>query len=129
MRWMGVMTLAALGLASGACAAHHHGDRGYHERHRNAYRFGYDRGYDDGYRHGRVDGHRYDSYNYWHAREYRHSDRGYRGSYGSRQGYADGYRRGYERGYRKAFDTERREHRRHGHDRCDYRRGMRRPRY
>jgi hypothetical protein len=117
MRWaraMTVMTVAALGLASSACAAHY-GSWGYQERHYDPYRIGWDRGFDDGARHGHADGRHHDSYDFHHAKEYRHADRGYRYEYGSRQIYADGYRRGYEQGYRKAFDEARHEHRRAEH--------------
>jgi len=108
---MTVMTVAALGLASGACAAHY-GSWGYQERHRDAYWMGYERGFDDGARHGRADGRHHDSSDFRHSKDYRHADRGYRSHYGSRHLYADGYRRGYEHGYREAFDAARHEHRR-----------------
>jgi flagellar biosynthesis/type III secretory pathway protein FliH len=101
-----VMTVAALGLVSGGCAAQY-GGWGYHERHYDAYRIGYDRGYDDGYRQGRADGRHHDRYDFGHAREYRRADHGYRSAYGPRPAYADAYRRGYEEGYRKAFDAVR----------------------
>jgi hypothetical protein len=125
------MTLAAIAIVSSGCVAHHGGwrhDR-QQDRHRDAYRVGYDRGYDEGFRHGRIDGHRRDSYGFRHAPGYRHADRGYRGPYGSRDRYVDGYRRGYERGYRKAFDAERRAHRSRGHHCRSGRRGVERDRY
>jgi len=108
------MMLAALGLASMACATHYGGweDHGRYDPHR----IGYDRGYQEGYHHGRADGYHRESYNFRHAPQYRHADNGYRPSYGPRRLYSDGYRRGYERGYRKAFDLARREHRRYRHD-------------
>jgi hypothetical protein len=127
MRWKGLLGLAALVVLSSGCAVHHRGGWG-HQR-RDAYRVGYDRGYDDGHRHGRVDGHRYRSYNYSHAPEYRHPDVGYRGGFGSRDRYVDGYRDGYERGYRKAFDVERRAHRHRGHKCRIDRRAYERDRY
>jgi hypothetical protein len=112
---MGMVGLAvAVFLASG-CAVNRY-DRGGHGG-RDAYRVGLDRGYDDGFKLGRVDGHRYHSYNYEDAREYRHPESRYRSGYGSRNEYARGYRAGYARGYRKAFDVERKAHQGRGH-RC-----------
>lgn len=120
-RWVGVMALAAVGLLPSACMAqyrpHGHG-HGYGHDRRDGYSIGHDRGYQEGARHGRVDGHRHDSYNFWHDHEYREADAGYRRYYGSRQRYSSGFRRGYERGYRRAFDLARREHRHRGHH-CD----------
>jgi flagellar biosynthesis/type III secretory pathway protein FliH len=103
---MTAMTVAALGLGSAGCATHY-GRWGYHERYDDGYRIGYDCGYDDGYRQGRADGHHHDRYDFRHAREYRHADRGYRSAYGPWPAYSNAYRRGYEEGYRKAFDAAR----------------------
>lgn len=115
MGWAGVMALAGLSVLPSACMAQYR-PHGYgYERHRDAYSVGYDRGYQEGARHGRVDGHRHDSYNFWHDHEYRRADTGYRRHMGSRQRYSDGFRRGYERAYRRSFDVARREHRHSGH--------------
>lgn len=120
--WAGVMALAAVSMLPSACMAQYrpHGYGYGHERHRDAYSAGYDRGYQEGARHGRVDGHRHDSYNFWHDREYREADAGYRRHYGSRHRYSEGFQRGYERGYRRTFDVARRDHRHRDH-RCDAR--------
>ena len=114
MRWtraLTVMTMAALGFSSGACAAHY-GSWGYQDRHHDTYRIGYDRGFDDGARYGRVDARHHDRYDFRRSPAYKHADHGYRSEYGPRRLYADGYRSGFEHGYRNAFDAALHDHRR-----------------
>jgi hypothetical protein len=114
-RWVGVMALAAMGLLPSACMAQWGYGYGHHGHQRDSYGIGYDRGFEEGARHGRVDGHRHESYNFSHDSEYRRADEGYRRSYGSYGRYRDGFRSGYERGYRRSYDVARREHRGRGH--------------
>lgn len=83
-----------------------------------AYRFGYSRGYEDGFDHGKDDAEDRDGFNFWHDKDYRKGDRGYRDHYGSRWDYQRGYRGGYEVAYRRSYAHFQR---RHDHDRCDAR--------
>ena len=67
---------------------------------------GYESGYDRGLIDGR-DGQRYDPVRH---KDYRDAERGYSGSYGSRDGYKTnfrtGFRQGYEDGYREGARTK-----------------------
>ncbi len=83
-----------------------------------AQRFGYTRGYRDGFDHGKDDAEDRDGFNFWHDKDYRKADRGYRGHYGSRWDYQRGYRSGYEVAYRRAYAHF--QHR-HDHGRCEQR--------
>jgi len=65
----------------------------------------YNTGEQDGYEKGREDGRDNDAYDPVRHSRYRSADRGYNGSYGSRDAYKlayrDGFEAGYERGYRE----------------------------
>lgn len=139
----GVATVLAFGSPAGAESrfglhvvignGHGHGHDGRYARPRyddyaeNAYRLGYDRGYEEGFDHGRDDAEDHDGFNFWHDKDYRNADKGYRSHYGPRYSYERGFRAGYEEAYRRAyahFD------RRHDHGRCDVRHWTREiPRY
>ena len=68
-------------------------------------RAGYNNGEQDGYEKGREDGRDNDSFDPVRHSRYRSGDRGYNGSYGTREAYKltyrDGFEAGYERGYRE----------------------------
>lgn len=87
-------------------------DRGYGE---SAYRVGYSRGWDEGFDHGRDDAEDRDGFNFWHDKDYRKADKGYRDHYGPRWSYERGFRAGYEEAYRRAYSHF---ERRHDHGRC-----------
>ncbi|MBI3050725.1 MAG: hypothetical protein HYY76_20740 [Acidobacteria bacterium] len=70
--------------------------RGYHEP-------AFARGYDDGYEHGLADGRRGARYDPVESRAYRNGDRGYAGSYGSRDAYRTNYRAGFRQGYEDGY--------------------------
>lgn len=91
---------------------------GYGYGYDGAYRFGYTRGYADGFDHGKDDAEDRDGFSFWHDKEYRNADHGYRGHYGSRWDYQRGYRSGYEAAYRRAYTHFQY---RHDHSRCDSR--------
>lgn len=82
----------------------------------NAYRFGYSRGYEEGFDHGKDDAEDHDGFNFWHDKDYRNADKGYRGQYGPRGNYEQGFRAGYEEAYRRAYSHF---GRRHDHSRCE----------
>jgi hypothetical protein len=128
----GVSTLLALGAPAEAAAdvgfrivighgpshgyGHGYARPRYYDHGDYAYRAGYDRGYEKGFDHGRDDAEDRDGFNFWHSKDYRNADKGYRGHYGPRWDYQRGFRAGYEHGYRRAYDHF--EHR-HDHGRCD----------
>ncbi len=99
----------------------HGPDHGYarprhHDYGEYAYRSGYGRGYREGFDHGRDDAEDRDGFNFWHSKDYRNADKGYRGQHGPKWGYQRGFRSGYEDGYRRAYAHF---ERRHDHGRCD----------
>ncbi len=94
-------------------AYHHDGYRDYD--HHDARRVAYSHGYENGFDHGKDDGEDRDGFNFWHDKEYRNGDKGYKGHYGSRGRYQHSFRSGYEAGYRRAYSHF--QHR-HDHRRC-----------
>ena len=66
-----------------------------------ARRFGFEDGLNDG-RRDRYTGH---SFRPTHDESYRHADRGYNRSFGSRGYYKQMYREAYERGYREGYNS------------------------
>jgi len=65
----------------------------------NAEQIGFQDGVNDG-RSDRITGH---SFRPTHDDNYKNADRGYNGSFGSKQAYKDTYRVGYERGYQEGY--------------------------
>jgi hypothetical protein len=68
-----------------------------------AYRIGKINGHRAGFWHGRRDGARGLSFNFWSDDEYQSATRGYSRSFGSISAYRSGFRSGYKSGYASGF--------------------------
>lgn len=75
-----------------------HGNRGYYDRDEVFY-IAKVNGYDLGFQHGREDCYRNRGYDFYHSKDYRKGDRGWRGEYRDKRLYQEGFRSGYEKGY------------------------------
>jgi hypothetical protein len=104
-RYWSVFAMAAVLAFAGSAYAHdddHDRDRanrGYYDGSRIAQ----DNGYRDGAEHGRYDRSRNIGYNY-KSDAWKHGDRGYQKSHGSKGQYKQAYRGGYQSGYNDAFN-------------------------
>jgi hypothetical protein len=103
-RYWSVFTFAAVLAFAGSAYAHDNDDRnrgGYH----NINQIAQDNGYRDGLQHGQYDRSGNRGYNY-KSDDWKHADRGYQKTYGSKGQYKQVYRDAYQNGYSAGYNGQ-----------------------